>query len=197
MSRFTWRPGFVLGEELQRQGILEQSTYESVGRWLANLLRRERFAPPTARLPMDLPFSDQGPQPFVIRLYPEYSNVRARLPALFRTAEDEPLTASFRLYCVNLLVLHEAGIDLRFPHLFSAMHPHHWIADRWGCVAERFFSLLDVGRLVSPTTETVRLGDPSVKGDHYRHHPVRARYVGSDASCTSLVRRRPTRGWSA
>ena len=139
-----------------------------------------------ARLPMDLPFSDQGPQPFVIRLYPEYSNFRARLPALVRTPEDEPLTARFWLYCVNLLALHEAGIDLRFPRLFSAMHPNHWIADRWGCVAEHFFSLLDVGRLVSlANNETVRLGDPSVKGDH-RRYPVRARYVGSDATCTSL-----------
>lgn len=79
ISRFMWRPDFALAEELQRTGILEQATHENTGNWLANLLRREKFAPPTARLPMDLPFSAQGPQPFIFRLYPGFSNIRARL----------------------------------------------------------------------------------------------------------------------
>ena len=94
-----------------------------------------------------MPFSDQGPQPFVIRLYPEFRSLSRFFADLDESSE--PPGKSFRLYIINLISLHEAGIDLRFPHLFSAIkqNPTAWVADRWGRIADQFFALLDVGRL--------------------------------------------------
>lgn len=137
ICRFTWRPDFPLGDELQRLGILEQASHETTSKWLADLLRREKFAPPTAQLPMQLPFSDQGPQPFIFRLFPVFSNVRAHLQGWL---PDEQFATTFQLYCMNLLALHEAGIDLRFPQFFSATNPTLWVADRWGRVAHHAYS---------------------------------------------------------
>lgn len=143
ICRFTWRPDFALGDELQRLEILEQASHETTSKWLADLLRREKFAPPTAQLPMQLPFSDQGPQPFIFRLDTAFSNVAARLPAWFTKEEQHANT--FQLYCMNLLALHEAGVDLRFPQFFSA------VADRWGQVAHHVYSSFELHRQV-PTT---------------------------------------------